>query len=181
MTAWIGDLWESVRVAFGGLVANKMRSALTMLGVVIGVGAVIALMSIGEGAQASITEQISSVGTNLLFVSPGALSDGPSTVRQAAGTATTLTYEDAEAIADPANVPAARLVAPEYDQSAQIIFGNANINAPVTGVTEEYVEAMELAVANGRFIEDTDMDKRATVAVLGASAAEDLFGGFDPI
>ena len=77
MIAWIADLLENVRVAFDGLLANKMRSALTMLGVIIGVGAVIALMSIGEGAQASITEQINSVGSNLIFVSAGARRMGP--------------------------------------------------------------------------------------------------------
>ena len=181
MIAWIADLWENVRVAFGGLVANKLRSALTMLGVVIGVGAVIALMSIGEGAQASITDQISSVGTNLLFVSPGAMSGGPGGVAHAAGSAATLTYEDAEAVADRASVPDATFVAPEYGQGAQIIFGDTNINTSVTGVTPEYADAFELAADKGRFIEGLDVDKRAAVAVLGVDAAEDLFGGFDPI
>jgi putative ABC transport system permease protein len=177
------DLWENVQVALGGLVANKMRAILTMLGVVIGVAAVIALLAIGEGAQASITDQITSVGSNLLFVMPGAVqAHGPGAgIQGASGSATTLIDDDAEAIANPANVPSASIVAPEYSKNTQIIFGDANINASVVGVTTEYQNAYELAVASGRFIEDKDMDKRATVTVLGHQAAEDLFGGFDPV
>jgi putative ABC transport system permease protein len=179
MIATIADLWENVRVALDGLVVNKMRSALTMLGVIIGVGAVIALMSIGEGAQASITEEITSIGTNLLFVSPGAFESGP--VRGAAGSARSLTYADAEAIADPLNVPDAVLVAPEFSQGTQVIFGDANINVSVLGTTDEYLGAYDVEVASGRFIEEKDVDKRANVAVLGSETAEDLFGSFDPI
>jgi putative ABC transport system permease protein len=179
MIATIADLWENVRVALGGLVVNKMRSALTMLGVIIGVGAVIALMSIGEGAQASITEEITSIGTNLLFVSPGAFEGGP--VRGAAGSAKSLTYDDAEAIADPLNVPDAVLVAPEFSQSTQVIFGDANVNVSVQGTTGEYLSAYDVEVASGRFIEEKDVNKRANVAVLGYQTAQDLFGGFDPI
>jgi putative ABC transport system permease protein len=179
MIATIADLWENVRVALDGLVVNKMRSALTMLGVIIGVGAVIALMSIGEGAQASITEEITSIGTNLLFVSPGAFESGP--VRGAAGSAKSLTYADAEAIADPLNVPDAVLVAPEFSQGTQVIFGDANINVSVLGTTDEYLGAYDVEVASGRFIEERDVDKRANVAVLGSETAEDLFGSFDPI
>jgi putative ABC transport system permease protein len=179
MIATIADLWENVRVALGGLVVNKMRSALTMLGVIIGVGAVIALMSIGEGAQASITEEITSIGTNLLFVSPGAFEGGP--VRGAAGSAKSLTYDDAEAIADPLNVPDAVLVAPEFSQSTQVIFGDANVNVSVLGTTGAYRSTYNVEVASGRFIEEKDLDKRANVAVLGYQTAQDLFGGFDPI
>jgi putative ABC transport system permease protein len=180
MIAWIVDLWENVRVALDGLVVNKMRAILTMLGVVIGVAAVIALLAIGEGAQASITDQITSVGTNLLFVMPGAVNlHGP--VRGASGSATTLTQGDAKAVADPVNVPDAKLVAPEYDRSTQVIFGDANVNTSVKGVTAAFLGAFELDVAQGRFIEDKDVDKRANVAVLGSQAAEDLFGGFDPV
>jgi putative ABC transport system permease protein len=177
--AQMADLWENVRVALDGLVVNKMRSALTMLGVIIGVGAVIALMSIGEGAQASITEEITSIGTNLLFVSPGARERGP--VSSAAGSAVSLTYADAQAIADLANVPDAAFVAPQYSQNTQVIFGDANINTSVLGTTGEYLSAYDLEVASGRFIEEKDVDKRANVSVLGHQAAQELFGGFDPV
>ena len=175
----ITDLLENLRVALDGLTANKMRSGLTMLGVVIGVAAVIALLSIGEGAQASITDQISSVGTNLLAVTPGSASQGG--VQGAAGSAATLTYDDAEAIANPLNVPAAAFVAPQYSRNTQIIFGDTNVNASVTGTTAEYQDVLELEVANGRFIEERDVDRRANVAVLGYQVAQDLFGGFDPL
>jgi putative ABC transport system permease protein len=179
MIAWIADLLENVRVAFDGLLANKMRSTLTMLGVIIGVGAVIALMSIGEGAQASITEQINSVGSNLIFVSAGARQMGP--VENSAGSAS-LTYEDAQAIADLRNVPDAIAVAPEFGRNTQVIFGNENVNVSVTGVTPEYQLAYNgLELASGRFIEDRDVDGRSNVAVLGYQSAIDLFGNFDPV
>jgi putative ABC transport system permease protein len=179
MIAWIVDLLENVRVAFDGLLANKMRSTLTMLGVIIGVGAVIALMSIGEGAQASITEQINSVGSNLIFVSAGARQMGP--VENSAGSAS-LTYEDAQAIADPRNVPDALAVAPEFGQNTQVIFGDENVNVSVTGVTPEYQLAYNgLEMASGRFIENKDVDGRSNVAVLGYQSAIDLFGNFDPV
>ena len=176
----IMDISENLRVALDGLTVNKMRSGLTMLGVVIGVGAVIALMSIGQGAQASITEQISDVGSNLIFVFPGATSMGG--VRGASGSAVTLTYDDAEAIADPGNVPDAVTVAPEFSQNTQVIFGDENVNVSVSGVTPEYPDALSgVEVVRGRFIEEKDVDGRANVAVLGYQTAIDLFGGFDPL
>jgi putative ABC transport system permease protein len=178
--AWFADLWENVRVALDGLLANKLRSTLTMLGVIIGVGAVIALMSIGAGAQAAITEQITSIGTNLLIVIPGA-PEGEGGVRGSFGSASNLTYADAQAIADTSNVPDAKYVAPIFDQNAQIIFGAVNINASVTGVTEDYLPTFNLTVAQGRFIDAGDVNKRSDVAVLGYQAAQDLFGSFDPL
>ena len=174
----IVDTWENLSVALDGLTANKMRSSLTMLGVIIGVASVIALMSVGEGAQASITEEISSVGTNLVFVYPGARSMGPG---GDAGAATTLTYDDAQALADPGNVPDAAAVAPEYSQNAQVIFGDTNFSASVLGTTDEYLSAYHLELASGRFIDDKDVDKRANVAVLGLQVAQDLFADYDPI
>jgi len=166
----ITDLLENLRVALDGLVVNKMRSGLTMLGVVIGVAAVIALMSIGEGAQASITEQINDIGSNLIFVMPGR--NGGSS----------LTMDDAEAIADSGKVPDVTTVAPQFGQNAQVIFGNENINVSVTGVTPEYQHALNgVEVANGRFVEERDVSGRGNVAVLGYQSALDLFGGFDPL
>ena len=166
----IGNVIESLRAAWDGLSANKMRSALTMLGVIIGVGAVIALLSLGEGAQAEITQQINSIGTNLVFVAPGTFaSQGPG--QTSVGQAATLTYEDALAAADPRNVPDAKIVAPEYTSNAQIIFGDADINTAVTGTIPEYLEAFTLEVASGRFLEDADLASRAGIAVLGSDAA----------
>jgi putative ABC transport system permease protein len=179
LIAWIADLMENVRVALDGLLANKMRSTLTMLGVIIGVGAVIALMSIGEGAQASITEQINSIGSNLIFVSAGARRMGPV---EGSGGSASLTYKDAQAIADPRNVPDAMAVAPEFGRSTQVIFGDENVNVSVTGVTPEYQLAYSgMEMASGRFIENKDVDGRGNVAVLGYQSALDLFGNFDPV
>ena len=113
------NLQDSLSTALRSLRANKVRSGLTMLGIMIGVGAVVAMLSIGQGSQAAITSQIQSMGTNLLFVSPGSTSQGG--VRQAAGSAQTLTYEDAQAIADKANCPSVALVAPEVSTFGQIV------------------------------------------------------------
>jgi len=176
----IADTLETLRVALDGLTANKLRSGLTMLGVIIGVGAVIALMSIGEGAQAAITGEISAAGSNLIRVSPGT-SEGSGPGGDDGGNVTTLTYDDARAIADPRNVPDAVVVAPEFTQSAQVIFGNENVSAQVVGTTAEYPEAFDLEVARGHFVEEKDVNGRSNVAVLGHQVAQDLFGGFDPV
>ncbi len=164
------DLLENLRVALDGLTANKMRSGLTMLGVVIGVAAVIALMSIGAGAQASITQQINDVGSNLIFVMPDNNGGGA------------LTFADAQAIADRGRVSNAAVIAPTFGQNAQVIFGNENINVSVTGVTPEYPDALSgVEPESGRFIEERDVAGRGNVAVLGYQSARDLFGGFDPL
>ncbi|KAF0108099.1 MAG: putative ABC transport system permease protein [Anaerolineaceae bacterium] len=173
------DWLESLNTAWHGLNANKMRSGLTMLGVIIGVAAVIALLSIGQGVQESITGSITGAGSNLLFVAPGSFSMGG--VETPSGSAASLTYADAQAIADPRNVPDAAIVAPEFTMSTQVIFGSANINTKVTGVTPEYLAAFGMEVDRGRFITESDVSGRGAVAVLGSNAARDLFGGFDPI
>jgi putative ABC transport system permease protein len=175
----ITDTLESLQSAWEGLIANKMRSGLTMLGVVIGVAAVIALLSIGQGVQESITGSITGAGSNLLFVAPGSFKMGG--VESPGGSASSLTYADALAIADPRNVPDAALVAPEFGMNTQVIFGSANLNAQVTGVTPTYQPAFDLEVARGRFISESDVNGRSAVAVLGSQAARDLFGGFDPL
>ena len=167
------SLVETFRVALGSLVANKLRSALTMLGIIIGVGAVIALMSVGEGAQASVTAQIRSMGTNLLFITPGATTTGG--VRSAAGTAPTLTYEDAQAIADPNNVPEVAEVAPEASFFGQVIAGGNNVNTRITGVTPEYQDVRNWHVTDGQFISQQDLDGRSLVALLGSNVAAELF------
>lgn len=117
---------QSIRTAWRSLRAHRMRSVLTMLGVIIGVGAVIALQSLGQGAQGAINSQIESMGTNLLFVQPGSTSS--SGVRTAVGSAATLTLADAEALADPANCPSVAAVAPEVSAFAQVVAGSQNIN-----------------------------------------------------
>jgi putative ABC transport system permease protein len=164
------DITENLRVAADGITSNKLRSSLTMLGVIIGVAAVIALMSIGRGAQASITDQINSVGSNLVFVFGGQNgSQG-------------LTLADADAMADVRSVPAAISVAPQFGQSTQVIFGDEDVSVSVMGVTPEYRDAYtSVEVARGAFIEAKDVTARSSVAVLGYQTAQDLFGGFDPV
>jgi len=170
------NLTESFRVAMASLVANKMRSALTMLGIIIGVGAVITLMSVGRGAQAMVTDQIRSMGTNLLFVMPGA-ARGEGGARQGAGTAPTLTYEDALALAEPGAIPEVAAVAPEMSSFAQVIAGGNNVNTRVSGVTPEYEDVRNFHPAEGGFITKQHVDARSTVAVLGSNVAATLFPG----
>jgi len=173
------NLLASFAVALDGLAANKMRSALTVLGIVIGVAAVIALMAVGKGAQASVTGRIQGLGTNLLFVRPGAATEGG--VRGAQGSAPTLTLEDAEALASPSGAPAVALVAPEVSAGGQVIAEGVNLNTRVLGVTPEYGEVRNFVVADGEFIARSHVEARSLVAVLGAKVARDLFGEDSPI
>ena len=173
------NLLESLRVALRALTANKLRSALTMLGMIIGVGAVIALMSVGKGAQAMITSQIQGMGTNLLFVTPGNQSQAG--VKQGQGSAPTLTLEDADALGDPANVPAATAVAPESQSFSQVIAGPQNTMTRIVGVTPAYEDVRNFHVAEGEFISKQNLDGRSNVAVLGSNVALDLFGDMDAI
>src|SRR5581483_9965620 len=171
------DLTESLRVALRALGANKLRSALTMLGMIIGVGAVIALMSIGKGVQASVTAQIQGLGTNLLFITPGAQQQGG--VRTQAGTAPTLTAEDAQAILD--SVPQVAAVAPEAPTGGQVIANGQNVFTRIDGVTPDFQDVRNFHVAEGDFITQQHLDARSLVAVLGANVAQTLFGDSDPI
>jgi putative ABC transport system permease protein len=174
------DLAESLTAAWSGVTANKVRSGLTTLGVLIGVATVIALLSIGEGAQASISGRIAGIGTNLLTVSRGQ-SFGRGGVQGGAGSGDPLTIYDAEAVADPVGAPDVTLVAPEYRGSAQIVFGEANLNVQVRGVTPDLGTAFDLDAAGGRFLAEEDVGRRASVAVMGSEVATELFGGIDPV
>jgi len=165
------DLVDSVRVAIGAMSANKMRSSLTMLGVIIGVAAVIALLSIGQGVQKTVTEQIQSAGSSLLMVLPGQ-------VTETGGFefAPSLTYEDAEAIADPFNAPDVAIVAPTMEGSTSVANGSEDLTATTAGVTADYDVVRNLEVSLGRFVTEQDVDRRSRVAVLGSEVAEQLFG-----
>lgn len=173
------NLWESVRIALRSLAANKLRAALTMLGIIIGVGAVITLMSLGRGAQAQIVSSLQANGTNLLFVSPGATNQGG--VNQGAGSAATLTLEDANALKDPEAAPAVADVAPEFGTGGQISYRGQNTRTRVTGVTPSYANVRNVNMDNGEWISEANVTARATVAVLGPTTASSLFGDGDPI
>jgi putative ABC transport system permease protein len=168
---------ESVRVALGALNANKLRTVLTMLGMIIGVCAVISLMSIGQGAQAQVTSQIRGMGTNLLFVRPGASQS--TGVRQAQGSAATLTIDDADAITR--EIPQVTATAPEQSNGGQLIANGINTNTRVIGTTPDYPEVRNFKVASGEFITRQHIDGRSTVVVLGANVANTLFGAEDPV
>ena len=127
------NLYESIRVAMLALAANKLRSILTMLGIIIGVGAVIALMSIGRGVEKYVTDQFASAGTNLLFIVPGQLSEG--SPRERARSSGILTLSDSNAIANPLQVPDVFAVAPEVSGSAVVSKGNKDLGVSVNGVT----------------------------------------------
>jgi putative ABC transport system permease protein len=173
------NLLMIIRVAFRALVRNKMRAALTMLGIIIGVSAVIAMVSIGQGASASVQAQIESIGTNLLFVSAGAQNVGG--VRSGTGdTGTnTLTVEDLDAIKR--EVPSVSMVTPSVNARSQLVAGNMNWNTAVTGVSEQYPEIRKWPVASGSFFTDADVRTAARVIVIGQTLSDNLFPGADPI
>ncbi|MEA2204151.1 MAG: putative transport system permease protein [Blastocatellia bacterium] len=168
-----------IRVAFRALARNKMRAALTMLGIIIGVSAVIAMVSIGQGAQASVQAQIQSIGTNLLFVSAGAQNAGG--VRTGAGdTGTnTLTAEDLDAIRR--EVPSVAMVTPTVNSRSQLVFGNMNWNTSVQGVNEQYPDVRKWSIQSGEFFTDSDVRTAARVIVIGQTIADNLFAGMDPV
>jgi putative ABC transport system permease protein len=168
-----------LQVALESIVAHKLRAILTMLGIIIGVAAVLITMGIGRGAASNITEQIESQGTNLLTVSPGASFVGG--LSGGAGSASTLTMGDVEALADARLHPALARVAPEYSDNARLVYGDTNTQNSVTGVTADYAVVRKLSVASGRFLEPDDNQNQAHVAVLGSELAADLFSGANPV
>jgi putative ABC transport system permease protein len=170
-------VWAAVRMALASLRVNKLRTALTMLGIIIGVAAVIAMVSVGAGAQQRISDQIRSMGANLIVVFPGAQTSGG--IRWGLGSQQTLTEEDARAIA--VDVTAIEVSAPMVRGSAQAVFGNLNWSTVIQGVTPEYLDAREWPVASGRMFETQDVDGAAKVAVLGDTVWQSLFGDTDPI
>src|SRR5260370_34863221 len=158
---------SSIRVALRALGANKLRTTLTMLGIVIGVSAVIALMAIGRGAQAQVSAQIQSLGTNLLFIRPGATKDQG--VRSSAGNAATLTMDDSDAIATLPNVVG---TAPELGTGAQMLANGQNVNSRVTGVFEDYATVRNPNVAVGGWRSDARAAGRFEVGSVGGARTE---------
>jgi putative ABC transport system permease protein len=165
-----------LRIALRALAVNKLRSALTMLGIVIGVGAVIVMIAVGAGAQARVEEQIRALGSNLLLVMPGSTTAGG--VRMGFGSGSTLTEDDVVAINR--ELPEA-LAAPALRGSAQVVWGNANWSTQVFGVTPEYLDVRQWPLAGGRSFEAGEMAGAAKVALIGATVAKQLFGAADPL
>ncbi|HKB65584.1 MAG TPA: ABC transporter permease [Pyrinomonadaceae bacterium] len=173
------DLAMIIRVAFRALMRNKMRAILTMLGIIIGVSAVIAMVSIGQGAQASVQAQIESIGTNLLFVSAGAQNVGG--VRSGTGDSgtNTLTVEDLDAIKR--EVPSVAMVTPTVNSRTQLVVGNMNWNTSLQGVSEQYPEVRKWTIQSGSFFTDADVRTASRVIVIGQTIADNLFPGMDPV
>jgi len=169
------NIWQSVRIALRSVGANKLRSGLTMLGIIIGVMAVITMLSIGRGMQNMVTAQISSMGTNLLFIRPGNTQQGGVHQNEAAAT---LTLEDAEALM---NLPDVVGVAPMIDGFGQLAYLGNNAVGRILGVTPEYQDTMNANVASGEFVSASQVTGRSAVVVLGSQIATTLFDTADPV
>ena len=167
----------AMRSAWRALTTNLMRSILTMLGIIIGVAAVITMIAVGSGAQKRVEEQIKGLGSNIMLVLPGAQSTGG--VRLGAQTGQTLTEEDAKAIG--VDVPEVQAAAPSLRTGAQVVSGNSNWNTSVFGTTPDYFEVREWPIALGRGFEASELSGSGKVAIVGQTVVDQLFGGADPI
>ncbi|MBI3166024.1 MAG: ABC transporter permease [Chloroflexi bacterium] len=171
---------ENLKIALRALQANKMRSVLTILGIVIGVATVVALLSIGEGATVSITSSIQSGGSNLLTISPGRMQSGPAALSGGSQQASHLYFADYQLLERGMTSNVTDIV-PVYQTSYTVKFGNESFSAPTVGVMEAHKDVRSFTLTDGRFISDGDNKSQNLVAVLGASVAEDLFGDLSPV
>jgi len=170
-------LIATVRIALDALKSNKMRSALTMLGIIIGVAAVIAMVGVGSGATARIDEQIQSIGSNVIIVLAGSVTSGG--IRLGSGASQTLSEDDAKAIAT--DCPAVEAASGAVRGSAQIVYGNNNWATSIQGVTPEYLSIRDYSIDSGRAFTSQDVDAATKVALLGRTVATNLFGDADPV
>jgi putative ABC transport system permease protein len=171
------NFFAIIKVAGRALGRNKLRTALTMLGIIIGVGAVIVLVSIGQGAQSMVLDQISNMGTNMMYVMPGNLQFGGAAL--GAGAANTLTDEDVTAMER--EIPTIAAASPVVNATSQLVFGNQNWFVRIQGTNEKFPTIRTWKVGEGEFFTDADVRSAARVIVLGKSVAEKLFPGLDPI
>jgi putative ABC transport system permease protein len=169
--------FATLKVALAALRTNKLRSALTMLGIIIGVGAVIAMVGVGSGAQARVEDQIKSLGSNLIIAMSGSFTAGG--VRMGHGSQPTISEDDAYAIQR--EIGTVEASAPQLRGSGQVVFGNTNWATGILGVTPEYSIARNWTVASGRGLEPADVESAAKVAVIGTTVARNLFGESDPV
>lgn len=165
---------ETIIESLGTLTINKMRTGLAILGIVIGIGSVIALMSLGQATAQAVQTQIQSLGSNLLTVRPGSASQGG--VRGAMGGRTTLTLDDAKAISTSQEITTVKYVSPEGEQRTQVTTGASNTNTQIMGVTPLYADVHNVSISSGNFITQSDVDSMTKVAVLGPQVVSDLFG-----
>jgi putative ABC transport system permease protein len=167
--AMLGEAWRAMG-------ANRLRTLLTMLGMVIGVGAVVLMMSVGQGAQYAIKQSIAAMGSNLFILLSGSTTAGG--VRSGGGGGYTLNVSDAEAIAE---LPGVQAVAPIHPGSAQVVYASNNWNTSVIGTTPDYLVARSWPIASGNAFTDSDVRSATRVALIGKTAAENLFGNEDPV
>ncbi|WP_249660990.1 ABC transporter permease [Variovorax sp. PCZ-1] len=167
----------ALRSALRALASNKLRSMLTMLGIIIGVGAVITMIAVGQGATNRVQEQLKGLGSNVMMVFPGGVTAGG--VRLGAQTGQSLTEEDALAIAK--DVPEVQVAAPSMRTGAQLVFGNTNWSSSIFGTTNDYMEARDWALSSGRLFEGAEIQGSAKVAIIGTTVAAQLFGDADPV
>lgn len=170
-------LFMTLRIALRALARNKLRAFLTMLGIIIGVGAVIAMVAIGEGAKETIRSQIASLGTNVLIIMPGTLVQGG--VRTGVGGVNTLVDGDAKAMMR--ELPAVAFASPALRRPEQVVAGNLNWSTLTQGVAPEFQQIRDWQIADGRFIHDGDVETAAKVAVIGETVVNQLFGNDDPV
>jgi putative ABC transport system permease protein len=170
-------LLETAKISLRSLWANKMRSGLAILGVIIGVGAVIAMIAVGRGASLQIESHISSMGSNILIIVPGTTTSGG--VRMGAGTQQSLSLDDAIAIEEECS--AVSHVSPELSGVAQVVYGNRNWSTGVIGTTEGMMDVHNWSVSLGRFLTDQDVRSSTKVAVIGETVAYELFGNANPV
>jgi putative ABC transport system permease protein len=170
-------LYASLRIALKALIANKMRSALTMLGIIIGVSAVITMVAVGSGAKQRIGEQIASMGSNLLVVMSGSATSGG--FRGGAGTVPTLTVDDAKAIET--EIPGVRYVSPSISGVAQVVYGNQNWSTVIQGTAPEMLEIRGWSLSSGRPFTEQELGGAVKVCVLGQTIVDNLFGGIEPV
>src|SRR4030042_3530702 len=174
------DFEETLTTSFEALTLNKTRTGLAILGIVVGIAAVIALMTLGQGSQKAVASQIQSLGSNLLTVSPGAQT--VSGVRGQSGSMTTLTYEDAKAIIDSPQITSVEAVSAELSRNSQVVAGRNNTNTRVTGVMSAYAQIRKIEMESCGFLTQRDVDSKTKIAILGSQVVTDLFGeGANPV
>ena len=174
------SILEGLRLAVNGLLSNRLRSALTMLGILIGVSAVILLVGVGNGASVAVQQQIQSLGSNLLTVFPSN-ARGAGGVQQGFGTGSTLTLDDVKAIANRQTSPDVVTAIPSTGGRAQLTYGNQNWNSSLTGTTQDFPSVRNYQLASGQFFSSGEVDASSKVAVIGPTVASNLFSGADPI
>ena len=174
------SLAETLRAGFEAVRAHRLRSLLTMLGIVIGIGSVILTVGFGQGAQQQVKEQIDALGSNLLIVSPGSSTDSGGQ-RGGFGSATTLTVADADAIADPEVAPDVRRVAATTSSTVSLTAGEANWTTSLVGTTTPWLDVRARTLTSGRFFTDEEVARGASVVVLGPDTAAELFAIGDPV